>query len=55
MIEIPKNECEGCADRDRIIETLSRRIDELEREEILEVPTEDEMRQQEFEAIHGTY
>jgi len=29
LIEIPKNECEGCADRDRIIEILAERVDEL--------------------------
>lgn len=30
-VEIPKNECEGCASRDRMIQLLSDRVDELER------------------------
>lgn len=30
--EIPKNNCDGCKDRDAMIEKLSRRIDELEKE-----------------------
>lgn len=27
---IPENQCDGCANRDRMIETLSLRIDDLE-------------------------
>lgn len=39
-----KNECEGCADRDRLIKILSKRIDELDPQvEVKYIPTIEEM------------
>lgn len=35
---IPTNDCKGCAARDEIIKTLAARIDELEPNDILELP-----------------